>query len=60
MGTNCTPLVAYLFLYCYGRDVMDCHNHDNQAYVIEAYNSTCRYLDDILNFDNPYFEGMVN
>ena len=32
----------------------------NQAYIIEAFNSTSRYLDDLLNFDNPYFEGMVN
>ena len=37
-------------------------NHDNQADVIEAFNSTSRYLaiDDLLNIDNPYFEGMVN
>ena len=26
----------------------------------EAFNSTSRYLDDLLNIDNPYFEGMVN
>ena len=38
---------------------MDSLNHDNQADVIEAFNSTSRYLDDILNIDNPYFEGMV-
>ena len=28
--------------------------------VIEAFNSTSRYLDDLLNIDNPYFEGMIN
>ena len=33
---------------------------DNQADVIEAFKSTSRYLDDLLNTDNPYFEGMVN
>ena len=33
---------------------------DNQANVIKAFNSTSRYLDDLLNTDNPYFEGMVN
>ena len=60
MGTNCAPLVADLFLYCYERDFMDFLNHDNQADVIEAFNSTSRYLDDLLNIDNPYFEGMVN
>ena len=38
---------------------MDSLNHDNQDYVIEAFNSTSRYLDDLLDIDNPYFEGMV-
>ena len=60
MGTNCAPLVADLFLYCYERNFMDSLNHDNQADVIEAFHSTSRYLDDLLNIDNPYFEGMVN
>ena len=60
MGKNCAPLVADLFLYCYERDFMDFLNHDNQADIIEAFNSTSRYLDDLLNIDNPYFEGMVN
>ena len=59
MGTYCAPLVADLFLYCYERDFMDSFNHDNQADVIEAFNSTSRYLDDLLNIDKPYFEGMV-
>ena len=59
-GTNCSPLVADLFFYCYERDFMNSLNHDNQADVIEAFNSTSRYLDDLLNIYNPYFEGMVN
>ena len=33
---------------------------DNQADVIKAFNITSRYLDDLLNIDHPYFEGMVN
>ena len=33
---------------------------DTQVDVIKAFNSTSRYLDDLLNIDNPYFEGMVN
>ena len=36
------------------------HSNDNQADIIKAFNSTSRYLDDSLNIDNPYFEGMVN
>ena len=30
-----------------------------QAEIIEAFKSTSRYLDDLLNIDNPYFEGMA-
>ena len=60
MGTNCAPLIADLFLYCYESDIMDSLKHDNQADVIEAFNYTSRYLDDLLNIDNPYFEDMVN
>ena len=30
---------------------------NNQTDIIEAFNSTSRYLDD--NIDNPYFEQMV-
>ena len=33
---------------------------DNQADIIEAFKSTSRYLGDLLNIDNLYFEGMVN
>ena len=60
MGTNCAPLVADLFLFCYERDFMKDLSSDNQADVIKAFNSTSRYLDDLLNIHNPYFEGMVN
>ena len=60
MGTNCAPLVADLFLFCYERDFMTSLYDDNQADITEAFISTSRYLDDHLNIDNPYFEGMVN
>ena len=60
MGTNCAPLVADLFLFCYERDFMNNLSSDNQADVIKAFNLTSRCLDDLLNIDNPYFEGMVN
>ena len=59
MGTNCAPLVAGLFLFCYERDFMKNLSSNNQADVIKAFNSTSRYLDGLLNIDNPYFEGMV-
>ena len=31
-----------------------------QAEIIEAFKSTSRYLDDLLDIDSPYFEGMAN
>ena len=31
----------------------------SQSHIIEAFNDTSRYLDDILNIDNPYFETFV-
>ena len=60
MGTNCAHLVADLFLFCYERDFMKDLSSDNQADVIKALNLTNRYLDDLFNIDNPYFEGTVN
>ena len=56
MGTYFSPLVADLFLFCYECFLCD----DNQADIIKAFNSNPRYLDDLLNIDNPYFEEMVN
>ena len=60
MGTNCAPLVADVFLFCYERDFMKDLSSDNQADVIKAFNTTTRYLDDLLYIDNTYFEEMVN
>ena len=60
MGTNCAPLVADLFLFCYERDFMLSLSEENQPGVIEAFNSTSRYLDDLLNIDNNFFDSMVN
>ena len=60
MGTNCAPLVADLFLFCCERDFMMSLSDDKQADVIDAVNTTSRYLDDILNIYNVYFDDMVS
>ena len=60
MGTNCAPLIADLFSLCYERFFMMSLSDDTQAEVIEAFNSTSRYLDDLLNVDSPYFGGMIS
>ena len=58
MGTNCAPLVADLFLFCYESDFMMSLSDDKQADVIDAFNTTSRYLDDILYVNNVYFVKM--
>ena len=60
MGTNCAPLVADLFLFCYESDFMMSLTDDKQADVIDALNTTSRYLDDNLNINNVYFDNMVS
>ena len=60
MGTNCAPLIADLFLYCYERDFMLSLNTTSQTDIISAFNYTSRYLDDILNLDNPLFDTLIS
>ena len=54
MGANCAPLVADLFY------IMKSLSANNQADIIEAFNSISRYLYNLLNIDHPYFKGKVN
>ena len=37
-----------------------CSIYYSQTDIFEAFNSISRYLDDLLNIDNPYFEQMVD
>ena len=48
MGTNCSPLVADQFCF----DFMLSLSEDTQSEVIEAFNSTSGYLDELLNIYN--------
>ena len=48
------------FLFCYERDFILSLSDNNQTFIIAAFNSTSRYLDDLLNIDNPHFEHMVD
>ena len=56
MGTNCACLVVDLFLVSYERYfMMLSFSDDKQTDIIDALNTTLRYLDDILNINNIYF-----
>ena len=62
--THCAPFVADWILfdmrqtYCC-LDFLLSLSDNNQADVIETFNSASRYLDDLPNIDNLYFEQMV-
>ena len=34
-------------------------SEDKQSEVIEAFSSTSRYFDDLLNIGNKYFDGLI-
>ena len=55
MGTNSAPLVADLFLLCYERDFMKSLTKEKRYDLIDAFNSTSRYLAVLLNIDNIHF-----
>ena len=45
--------------FCVMRNLMKSLSRENPADIIEAFNSTSGYLDDLLNIDNIYFDQMV-
>ena len=59
MGTNCAPLIADLFLFCYERDFMSNLHKSKQKDLIDMFNDTSRYLDDIFVIDSPEFEKHI-
>ena len=59
-GNKLCPLVADLFLFCYERNFMKSLTKEKRYDLIDAFNSTSRYLDDLLNIDNIHFKHMVH
>ena len=63
MGTNCVLLVAdffFFFFFFLERDFMLALSDNYRADVVEALKTTSRYLDHLLNIDNPYYEQTVS
>ena len=55
LDTNCDPLTADLFLYCYERDFMSNLQKSKRFDLVDKFNDTSRYLDDIFTIGNPAF-----
>jgi hypothetical protein len=47
MGTNCTPLMADLFLHSYEAEFVQKLLQDNNKKLAVSFNHTFRYIDDI-------------
>ena len=60
MCTNCAPLVDDLFMFCNEGDFMMSLSDDKQADIIDAFNTTFRYVDGILNISNVNFDNIVS
>ena len=55
--------IFLFFFFCYERYFMKSLSRENQADIIEAFNSTSRHLDDLLdllNINIIYFDQMVD
>ena len=55
LDTNCAPLIADLFLYCCEREIMSNLQKSKPFDLIDKFNDTSRYLDDIFTINNPAF-----
>ena len=58
MGTNCASRIAIIFLYCYERDFMSHFYKSTQYEIIDLFNDSSQYLDDI--FDISYIHQNLN
>jgi hypothetical protein len=60
MGTNCAPLLADLFLYSYEAEFIQKLLHEKKKSLAVAFNSTFRYIDDVLSINNNQFQSLVD
>ena len=60
MGTNCAPLLADLFLYYYEADFMQELLRKKDKKLAISFNSTFRYIDDVLSLINSKFGDYVD
>ena len=59
-GTNCTPLLADLFLYSYEAEFIQKLLSQKKKKLAVAFNLTFRYIDDVLSINNDSFHTYVN
>ena len=60
MGTNCAPLLADLFLYWHGVDLIQWLLKKNKRKLTISFNFTFHYIDDVLSLTNSMFGDFVD
>jgi hypothetical protein len=60
MGSNRAPKLADLFLYSYEPEFIQKFLHDKNKPLAVAFNSTFRYIDDVISINNDQFHSYVN
>ena len=60
MRTNCTPLLADLFLYSYEADFIHSLLQRKEKKLAQSFGFTFRYIDDILSLNNSKFGDYVD
>ena len=58
IGTNCSPLLANLFLYSYEVDFLRSMKTLNEK-LARAFNLTLCYTDDLISINNPRFKQFL-
>ena len=59
MDTNCTPLLADIFLYSYDAEFIQSLLSTGRKWLVSQFNFTYRYIDDVLSINNPDFENYL-
>ena len=59
IGTNCSPLVADLFLYSYENEFPDKMIRRGHRRLARSFNLCYRYIDDLIVFNNKKFLGYL-
>ena len=54
------PLLPIYSCFCYETDFIMSLSDDMYSGIIDAFNTTSRYLDDIINKNNVYFDNKVS
>ena len=60
MGTNCSPLLADVFLYSYEAHFIQGLLKKNGKKLARCFNFTFRYIDDVLSLNNSRFGDFVD